>query len=410
MLSFTAKRVLATGYSRQALRFNSSKEVGALDINNLFKRIDQVSQKAAEKNKTLQEQVAKAQRSAPRSENHQRRQNNGERRQYDGQRRQYDGQRRQYNGQKYQYEGERGQYGGQRRQYDGQRRQYDGQRRQNDGPRNNRERLPQGEQPRRYERRQHAGDVRAPVDPEEAAKNLSNLTGIIEVRPRRSFEAKDNFQGAHIKSRTNELQPRQYRAADRPRAAPNRNRNRTTSAASNRRTGAGIARDKKKVGECIAPPIDSIDLVATELKPKIKPEHFFYGKVPSVTSTVTARLASVAKMTLTDSQYPYKLPKDIINMAPLKSGNPFLLQKSWRLDVDQEVMKQRVKTVVLGQVDDLKIEGEKTKLATETLHDININPNLSKEQKQEMFDIVNGVKGLKTLFNDAHWRKQASEP
>ncbi|RCK60486.1 hypothetical protein Cantr_08245 [Candida viswanathii] len=403
MLSFTAKRVLATGYSRQALRFNSSKNVGALDITNLFKRIDQVSQKAAEKNKTLQEQVAKAQRSAPRNENGQRRQNDGQRRQYDGQRRQYDGQRRQYNGQKYQYEGERRQYGGQRRQYDGERRQ-------NDGPRNNRERFPQGEQPRRYERRQYAGDARAPVDPEEAAKNLSNLTGIIEVRPRRSFEAKDNFQGAHIRSRTSELQPRQYRTEARPRAAPNRNRNRTTPEASNRRAGAGTARDKKKAGESIAPPIDSIDLVATELKPKIKPEHFFYGKVPSVTSTVTARLASVAKMTLTDSQYPYKLPKDIINMAPLKSGNPFLLQKSWRLDVDQEVMKQRVKTVVLGQVDDLKIEGEKTKLATETLHDININPNLSKEQKQEMFDIVNGVKGLKTLFNNAHWRKQASEP
>ncbi|EMG46964.1 hypothetical protein SBY92_005136 [Candida maltosa Xu316] len=159
----------------------------------------------------------------------------------------------------------------------------------------------------------------------------------------------------------------------------------------------------------VAKPITSKQLKPESLKPEITPEKFFYGKVPSVGATVSSRLASIAKLSLEDSKYPYMLPKNVIDQASPTKHNKFILQKNWNIEPDTEIMKERVQTIVLGQKRDFQIPGEKTELAVKTAHNININPTLNADQKSSMFNIVNGLVDIKNIFKDAHWKKSATK-
>lgn len=159
----------------------------------------------------------------------------------------------------------------------------------------------------------------------------------------------------------------------------------------------------------VARPINSKQLTPVPLQPKVIAEDFFYGKVPSINATVASRLASIAKLSLNDSKYPYMLPKEVIDQAYPGQRNRFILQQNWKINPNEDVLKERVQTIVLGQTKDLEYKGKKTELASRTLHDININPNLNLEQKNTMFNIVNGLTDIKTIFKDAHWKKQASK-
>ncbi|KAI5969506.1 hypothetical protein CANMA_001574 [Candida margitis] len=171
--------------------------------------------------------------------------------------------------------------------------------------------------------------------------------------------------------------------------------------------GQGRRRDGRPGSDkpAIAAPIESKELVAEPLKPTLKPEQFFYGKVPSIVSSVSSRVASVAKLSLLDSKYPFNMPKHIIEIAPSSSQNRFILQKNWNLDPNQEVLKNRISSVVLGQVDTIDLKGNKDAAALQVCHDISINPTLHLHQRQQMFDTIHSLNTIKTIFKDAHWRK-----
>ncbi|KAI5961564.1 hypothetical protein KGF57_001689 [Candida theae] len=173
-------------------------------------------------------------------------------------------------------------------------------------------------------------------------------------------------------------------------------------AAGQRRTGGPAAGSDKPA---IAAPIESKELVAEPLTPTLKPEQFFYGKVPSIVSSISSRVASVAKLCLLDSKYPYNLPKQIIENAPSSSQNKFILQKNWNLEPNQEVLRGRISSVVLGQVESLDLKGNTNATSLQVSHDLSINPTLHLDQKQQMFDTIHSLNTLKTIFKDAHWRK-----
>ncbi|MCP8718748.1 MAG: hypothetical protein M5F18_05570 [Asgard group archaeon] len=228
----------------------------------------------------------------------------------------------------------------------------------------------------------------------------------VNNRPRRSFETSDRVAPAFSQKKSSKEEPR---------FAPRiNNRSSGTNGPSFRKSsprkvarGPGAKLEIRK--PTVAKPIHSKEVSATPLSPKIVAEDFFYGKVPSINSTVSGRLASIAKLTLDDSKYPYLLPKEVIAQAARESKNKYILQKNWKINPDQDVLKERIQTIALGQKKDLEIAGEKSELADKTLHNINLNPDLSLEQKDAMFKIVNGLQDIKSIFKDAPWKKQASK-
>ncbi|CAL1197470.1 hypothetical protein FOB58_002832 [Candida parapsilosis] len=172
--------------------------------------------------------------------------------------------------------------------------------------------------------------------------------------------------------------------------------------AGQRRDGRGSAGSDKPA---IAAPIQSKELIVESLKPDLKPESFFYGKVPSIVSSISSRVASVAKLSLLDSKYPFRLPKHIIESAPASSQNRFILQKNWNLEPDQKVLKGRISSVVLGRVDAIDLKGNNNAASLQVSHDLSINPSMNLDQKQQMFDTIHSLNTLKTIFKDAHWKK-----
>ncbi|MDC6271542.1 hypothetical protein PP707_04520 [Acetobacter pasteurianus] len=170
--------------------------------------------------------------------------------------------------------------------------------------------------------------------------------------------------------------------------------------------GPGITREN--YGQPPAQEIVSKDLDSKYLKPEIKPEHFFYGKSPSIiTSSVKTRLASIAKMTLIDSKYPYMLPKEIIAKAPTHSTNKFILRKNWNVEPAVDVLSRRVNTIGLGKAESVKIESDKknSSVLLKAAHDININGSYTLEQKQSLINTVAALDKIKNVFDGAHWKK-----
>ncbi|CAX44695.1 conserved hypothetical protein [Candida dubliniensis CD36] len=340
MLGSTTKRILVNS-SKRSIRYNSSNnskngsDAVKLNLSDLFKRIDQVSAKAAElKNKTANSRLFEAGNKRP---GWQKKENNN----------------------------------------------FANRTVRNDFNEGGQQQMPRQHQQQQQQQQQREGNsetnFRAPRSNTRPSRFPKTVEG--ERAPAARFNNRGN--------RPSGFNDRSFK-----RSTPRRN------------TIEGKPEVRKPT---VAKPIKSKELTAVPLQPKVIAEDFFYGKVPSINATVASRLASIAKLSLNDSKYPYMLPKDVIAQAFPGSKNRFILQRTWKIDPKEDVLKERVQTIVLGQTKDLEYKGKKTELASRTLHDININPNLDLEQKDTMFNIVNGLTDIKTIFKDAHWKKQASK-
>ncbi|CAI5757741.1 unnamed protein product [Candida verbasci] len=157
----------------------------------------------------------------------------------------------------------------------------------------------------------------------------------------------------------------------------------------------------------ISPPIESKSLSSAPFTPKIIPEDFFHNKIPTVQSTISQRFSSISKLALLESNFPFRLPKEVIEKAPKSTRSKFILSKSsWNLTPNATKLSDRLKTMYYGQIPQLNTDGVSTgELSTVTSSYLNNNGNLQLQQKQSMFDIINGKVNLKTIFKDAHWKK-----
>ncbi|KAI5953542.1 hypothetical protein KGF54_002914 [Candida jiufengensis] len=163
-----------------------------------------------------------------------------------------------------------------------------------------------------------------------------------------------------------------------------------------------FSRDQQ-IKNTIAQPIESKELIADTLKPKLKSETFFYGKIPSILSTIDSRFASITKLSLLDSKYPFNLPKNIIDQAqPNNSQNKYILQKNWKLEPNNEILKNRVNNIVFGKIETIKSDAENKQLA----HNIEVNPTMNIIEKQSMYDTITNLGNIKSIFKDAHWKQQ----
>lgn len=154
-------------------------------------------------------------------------------------------------------------------------------------------------------------------------------------------------------------------------------------------------------------PVESKELTPSAYSPQINGDTFFHGKVASVVHSLTARVAAVAKETLLKSNYPYKLPKLIIDQVnPTITANRFILQKDWSLDVDAAQLALRMKEVVRGDRSgaELKVEGvdQHSALVAQL---VNQNGSLGLAQKKTLFDAVTGQTPISQLTEGAPWRK-----
>lgn len=153
-------------------------------------------------------------------------------------------------------------------------------------------------------------------------------------------------------------------------------------------------------------PIVSKELVAGSLKPSISGETFFYGKPTTLTTCTTSRVAAVAKETLLESKYPYKLPKSIIDKLDGSfTGNKFLLQKDYTLEVDVAKFGDRIRKVVKGEVDQVDLGKKPVASSVFTAAQLMQNGDLDMAQKQTIYDVASGLKSAKLLVENAAWNK-----
>ncbi|EEQ37102.1 hypothetical protein CLUG_01225 [Clavispora lusitaniae ATCC 42720] len=152
--------------------------------------------------------------------------------------------------------------------------------------------------------------------------------------------------------------------------------------------------------------IVSKELVASPLKPSISGDAFFYGKPTTLTTCTTSRVAAVAKETLLESKYPYKLPKSIIDkLDDSFTGNRFLLQKDYTLDVDVATFGDKIKKTVKGEVENISMGEKPTTSSVFTATQLMRNGDLDIAQKQTIFDVASGLKSAKSLVENAAWNK-----
>lgn len=169
------------------------------------------------------------------------------------------------------------------------------------------------------------------------------------------------------------------------------------------RTAARLRLPKKDAARPETTPVQLKQVVATNLKPEIRGDDFFYGKVATFNATPSLRVASVAKDCLLESRYPYLLPKAVIATAQADAPqNRFILQKTWSETVEPEFLADRVRKVVKGQPDIIKL-GKKADQFSAGL--LQRNGDLSLLQKQTIYDVVSGVKSLQSLTETAAWKQ-----
>ena len=147
-------------------------------------------------------------------------------------------------------------------------------------------------------------------------------------------------------------------------------------------------------------------LQSAALKPTLGGDVFLHGKPAKLGVSASTRVAAVAKECLLKSNYPYKLPKSIIDgLDERYSGNKFILQKDFTTDVDAEFFQDRIRRVVRGEADDLRIAQSATPAEQATRQGLMANGSLSMEHKQTIYDVVAGVKSAQDLLKDAAWNK-----
>lgn len=148
------------------------------------------------------------------------------------------------------------------------------------------------------------------------------------------------------------------------------------------------------------------ELVVENYKPVLGGDDFFHGKPASVAISQSSRVAAVAKETLLESKYPYKLPKLIIDKLDTTfSGNKFILQNDYNLDVAPEVLGAKVNKIVKGQVDQVKMGAKPVATLVYTASQLARNGDLSLVQKQTIYDVASGLKSAKLLVEGAVWNK-----
>lgn len=147
-------------------------------------------------------------------------------------------------------------------------------------------------------------------------------------------------------------------------------------------------------------------LVESPYKPTLGGDVFFHGKIALVGLNTSSRVAAVAKQTLVLSEYPYKLPKAIIESIDENfAGNDFLLQKDYSLDVDPQTLGQQIRCVVKGEPEVLAEAQKGPGLLPLTHGQLIRCGGLPISQKQSIYNIVAGITDPKDLFKDAAWNK-----
>lgn len=137
----------------------------------------------------------------------------------------------------------------------------------------------------------------------------------------------------------------------------------------------------------------SKEVHASDYKPSLT-NHFLYGKSTNFQMNLTSRITSLVKSQLIKSNYPYKVPKSIINSAG-ESDNRFLVSNNFSLDIDHDDLKQNIHSVIMGRPQHLPGNSS-------SINNLNKNPTLSLSQKSSMSDIINS-KDFSTVFKNAHW-------
>ncbi|OBA23115.1 hypothetical protein METBIDRAFT_36402 [Metschnikowia bicuspidata var. bicuspidata NRRL YB-4993] len=147
-------------------------------------------------------------------------------------------------------------------------------------------------------------------------------------------------------------------------------------------------------------------LKAAALKPTLSGDVFLHGRPAKLAVCTSSRVAAVAKECLLESHYPYKLPRSIIdNIDEGFSGNRFLLQKDWNLEVDAEHFSERIRKVVRGEADSLSVPKDATPAEQDTCRGLMSNGSLSMDDKRTIYDVVAGVKSVLDLLKNAAWNK-----
>lgn len=158
--------------------------------------------------------------------------------------------------------------------------------------------------------------------------------------------------------------------------------------------------------------IESKKLVVSSLQPQITAETFFYGKPVSViTGNPQTGLSSVTKKFLIESNYPYNLPKHIINAVdPAKRGNKYLLQRDWSFkSIDAKSLSSRINEMVKGKsvtnlVDPSAFKGKDALARAVKINaEVMKNGDYTLEQKTLVFNAASGVTSPKDLLAKAHW-------
>lgn len=142
--------------------------------------------------------------------------------------------------------------------------------------------------------------------------------------------------------------------------------------------------------------------------PQLSASSLFYGKVSGVSTSTSVRLASVAKEVLLESNYPYKLPRDVINtIRPGVVRNKFVLQSNYSLEVDSDKLQTRINEVVRGRIPSAPESDAAEKLpgverAQKLIHE---NNTMSIADKAKVFGAAAGLLSPSQLVEGAHWIK-----
>jgi hypothetical protein len=157
--------------------------------------------------------------------------------------------------------------------------------------------------------------------------------------------------------------------------------------------------------------IKTKQLTSKPLTPNVNGDLFLYGKPTTVVACTTSRVAALAKEALIDSNYPYKMPKSIIDtIKPSPSKNQYLLQKNWSTTLNEDKLASRFDKVVLGKTDQLTVPKELASdgQAMSSNHLLMKNASISLQDKQTMFDVINGIKSVDAITKNAPWNQNKS--
>lgn len=213
---------------------------------------------------------------------------------------------------------------------------------------------------------------------------------------------RSRFEGRHPRSATSVGTAQRDR---RPKSA-----SRTASGAqANRRAMA--PRKPKKLAPVDVKPVVSKSLTTGPLKPDVDADVFLYGKISSVSPCLTSRVASVTKELLIKSQYPYKLPRSVVDSLEDTPTNRFLALNTYSTEVDGQALAARISEVVRGKAPELATEQpqksspEAAKMAAFARSQLMKNGDLDLVSKELIYKVASGLHTPKSLLEGKHWAK-----